>query len=151
MEKLQTFCLQVCKDISSGLENYLGRLPESYGGQKSNGDDALHKCGPASVNLLWRQANLVSQKQGDWALLKRRLDDLISVSKRKFYAYPFKDVPECWLRLFTDSSLVKACSLVLESRLMSKHRQDVLDDSLRIDHDKMDAIVATLDLAIIMA
>lgn len=151
MEKLQAFCLQICKNIQSGLDKYVNSLPENDDGQGNDEEDTLHECGLPIVNLLWRQAKIVSKQQGDWKLLRRRLDDLISLAQGKFYAYPFKDVPECWRRLFTDASLVKACSLTLECSPQTEQRQDVHGDALSIDSEKIDVMVITLDLAMIMA
>jgi hypothetical protein len=151
MDKLQAFCLHICEDIRSQLDKCVAHFPENDDIQDRNEEDTLFKCGPAIVNLLWRQAKIICQKQGDCALLQRRLDDLISLAKEKFYAFPFKDVPDCWRRLFTDASILKACSLVVQGRQKNVEGQDIYGYVFSIDSDMIDIMVRTLDVAIIMA
>jgi len=83
-----------------------------------------------------------SKKKKTLQLLQRRLDDLISVSYARFYAYLFKDLPVCWRQLYTDASILKFSLLFLswagEGVRVSK--ESLLDDMVR-----------TLDLALILA
>lgn len=151
MEKLQHFCLQISGIIKSGIEEYLSQFPEDEDTQINDEGDTIYKCGLPILNLLWRQARILCQRQGDWALLQRRLDDLISLAKGKFYAYPFKDVPECWRRLFTDASLLKVCSVAIKSGPTTVQWQEVYVNSINKESDMIDIMVQTLDLAIIMA
>jgi hypothetical protein len=150
MDTLEAFCMQICEDTRSQLERHVIHLRENEDTQNHNEEDSLYNCGPAIVDLLWRQARTLCEKQGDWALLQRRLDDLISLSKEKFYAFPFKDVPECWRRLFTDSSILKACLLVIQARLKTVKGQDVHVDASSTESSMLNIMVQTLDLAIIM-
>ncbi|KAI2469911.1 Clavaminate synthase-like protein [Annulohypoxylon bovei var. microspora] len=91
---------------------------------------SLAGCGPALVDLLSRQARQIStyyqerqavntnlteippEKQG---LVLKRLDDIISISYSKFYAFLFKDLPACWRQLYTDASILKFCFNILRS------------------------------------
>jgi hypothetical protein len=151
MDTLEAFCLQICEEIRSQLEKHVIHLRGNEDTQNQNEDDSLYNCGLAIVNLLWRQAKTLCQKPGDWALLQRRLDDLISLAKEKFYAFPFKDVPACWRRLFTDASILKTCSVVIQARLKTVEGQDVHSDASSTESSTLNNIVRTLDLAIIMA
>jgi len=151
MDKLQALCLQISERIRAHLHLHILYLPKNEDTQGHMGEDSLYNCGPAIVDLLWRQARIICENQGDWTLLQRRLDDLISLAKEKFYAFPFKDVPECWRRLFTDASILKACSLVVQDRLKLFEGQNDHGDVLENDSVMIDTIVNTLDLAIIMA
>ena len=92
-------------------------------------------------------------------LIQKRCDDLISISRAKFCAYPYKDVPECWRRLYTDASIVKACSIIL--KCLWKDTDEDLTEDLSTQDDRnpksqlsekdMDVLVYTLDMAIIVA
>lgn len=46
-------------------------------------------------------------------LVLKRLDDLISISYTRFYAYLYKDLPLCWRQLYTDAAILKFSFLVL--------------------------------------
>lgn len=46
-------------------------------------------------------------------LVLKRLDDLISISYARFYAYLYKDLPLCWRQLYTDAAILKFSFLVL--------------------------------------
>ncbi len=69
------------------------------------------------LDLLRRQVVIVTSANAsgndyDTKLVEKRLDDLLEIARGKFYAYPFKDVPEEWRRLYTDSGCLKAISLL---------------------------------------
>lgn len=46
-------------------------------------------------------------------ILLKRLDDLISISYNRFYAYLYKDLPLCWRQLYTDAAILKFSFLYL--------------------------------------
>ena len=56
---------------------------------------------------------------------------IIAYATDKFYAYPYKDVPRCWRRIYVGASLVQSIA------------RDVIGE--------YDAIVHTIDMALIMA
>ena len=58
-------------------------------------------------------------------------ESLITYATDKFYAYPYKDVPKCWRRIYVDASLV----------------QSIARDRL----GEYTAIVKAMDMALIMA
>jgi hypothetical protein len=150
MENLGGFCLEICEKIAASLVE--DRNKPKIGVNSAFTKDQLYECGEPIVDLLRRQANIVWRRQGFWNLLQRRLDDLISISKRKFYAYPFKDVPVCWRRLFTDASILKACSWVIQGTSPDQSKWPNLQAKpVGNISGLLDPIVATLDMANIMA
>ena len=60
---------------------------------------------------------------------------LFALADQKLHTFPFKDVKPCWFRLYTDTSIFKALTL-MESDSASEN---------------LDSIVSTLDMALIMA
>ncbi|KAK0666106.1 hypothetical protein QBC41DRAFT_349085 [Cercophora samala] len=74
----------------------------------------LEGCGEPLVELLIRQARLMSIATPDYELIKRRLDDILSASYNKFYAYLYKDLPPCWRLLYTEAAILKFWVLVFE-------------------------------------
>lgn len=63
-----------------------------------NPHDPIRDCGPAPL-----------------AILLTRPDDVIRLAHEKLHAFPFKDVPACWRRLYTEAALWKAL------RTLSQH------------------------------
>ncbi|KAI0541512.1 hypothetical protein GGR58DRAFT_456314 [Xylaria digitata] len=127
---------------------------------------SLAGCGPALVDLLSRQANIVQniyqnspqsittyqeipswQQKYDLAL--KRLEDIASIAYSKFYAYLFKDLPVCWRQLYTDARILKFCLIFLKSPYAAQHRSDrgSIDDA----HCCLDELIKTLDLTLILA
>ncbi|KAH8148719.1 uncharacterized protein LAJ45_07062 [Morchella importuna] len=71
-----------------------------------------------------------------------RATDLLRLCTDKLHTYPYRDVPLCWRRLYTDASVLKAVAQIL--LLTSLTPTEQLNDS---DSE----IVRTLDMALIMA
>lgn len=96
-------------------------LTERYSDEYS-----LAGCGPALVDLLLRQAaQIYVYYQGlhtttaevpleEQTLVLKRLDDILSISYAKFYAFVFRDLPTCWRQLYTDASILKFCLSFLQ-------------------------------------
>jgi len=150
MAELEAFCREMCLKIGGDLSLYLEYCPKKDDPSHLVWDD-LYSCGPAIQHLLLRQSSILSRKKGDWALMESRLDDLISLAEEKFYAYPFKDVPACWRWLFTDASILKACSLVFRSKLNTTDGNAVQQNGITDSSAILDTVVGILDLAVIMA
>ncbi|KAI9754794.1 MAG: hypothetical protein M1815_005434 [Lichina confinis] len=76
--------------------------------------NTIHECGHAAVTLLSVVARTVKASGGDAAAAAaqeravHRAGDLIRLSHGKLHAFPFKDVPLCWRRLYADASILKA-------------------------------------------
>ena len=89
----------------------------------------LSECG-ITTKLLLKKA--ISQlDNGNPAKAIKFTQSLITYATDKFYAYPYKDVPRCWRRIYVDASLV----------------QSIARDRLGEYAD----IVTTIDMALIMA
>lgn len=104
-------------------------------------------------------------------LVLKRLDDLLSIAYARFYAYLYKDLPLCWRQLYTDASILKFSYLYLLSRrpLDNHRRPNKTDDGSEAfpatadptslfgtedgnrKDDKLDEMIKTLDLALILA
>lgn len=78
-------------------------------------------------------------------LLCSRLDDLISLSYGRFYAYVFSELPVCWRQLYTDASILKFAVCLLSA----PHPEDLADDSDIDSH--LDELIKPLDLALVLA
>lgn len=63
------------------------------------------ECGDSVLSLLLRAIDRVSSHDLSKAL--KHTEALIALATEKFYAYPYKDVPRCWRRLYVDASLVQ--------------------------------------------
>ncbi|KAI1353708.1 hypothetical protein F5Y01DRAFT_322925 [Xylaria sp. FL0043] len=132
---------------------------------------SLEGCGPALVDLLSRQANIVRSLYLDqsatatigditlseqktcppqkYDLALKRLEDIASIAYSKFYAYLFKDLPVCWRQLYTDARILKFCLLFLKSPYAVP---DESDGHASADaRGCLDELVKTLDLALILA
>ncbi|KAH6856814.1 hypothetical protein B0I37DRAFT_300275 [Chaetomium sp. MPI-CAGE-AT-0009] len=155
--QLKAQCLSAAKQIVSECAAIL-RGDIIFGG--------LTDCGDPLVQLLQRQASqLLTLAECRWgedlvilpepeaehkkALLLKRLDDLISSSYDKFYAYCYKDLPVCWRLLYTDASILKFTLLYMSwppARLWSRWQYD-----RNKAEEQLDDMIKTLDKAIILA
>ena len=163
-EKLRLACLSAAKEIRSECAAVLEQP------QRQNNN--LAGCGEALVQLLYRQASqllsLSSQRDetscrrdandADAAeaerksrlLLLRRLEDILSTSYSRFYAYLFKDLPLCWRQLYTDAAILKFAALYL--LLFSPDRNNLVSPySSEDEQQPLDEMIKTLDLALILA
>ncbi|EMR90924.1 putative domain-containing protein 5 protein [Botrytis cinerea BcDW1] len=141
---LQTFCAPSRTKHSS----IIGESSES----SENTSKLLAPCGPAIGKLLARLSTSIRTKKGSQKLTLKRLDDLLALAKEKFYAFPFKDVPECWRALFLEASLLKFSALASGKSLSLKQKVDE-DSDLGLDamDDRViDQMVETMDMALIM-
>src|SRR5437667_895565 len=57
-------------------------------------------------------------------LLSKEPDKALSLADRKLRVFPFKDVRDCWRRLYTDASIVKACCIIREHCQDEKETQN---------------------------
>lgn len=88
-------------------------------------NDPIHACGTPVLQLLPTRPN-----------------DLIHLAHAKLHAYPFKEVPPCWRRLYTDASIAKA-ALNIQSHLQNPTPTTTTEDWLA-------DVIKTLDMALIM-
>ncbi|KAK3688099.1 hypothetical protein B0T22DRAFT_425541 [Podospora appendiculata] len=163
LEELKARCLSAVDDI----QHECAALLQDGAKMGSLGDDAgtallhlgrgmgLSGCGEPLVQLLQRQASrlrsLYRDEHGgerestgcspEEILPLKRLEDILSASYSKFYAYLFKDLPVCWRQLYTDASILKFALLFLSWSLTSTSTSEAT----------LDGMVKTLDLALILA
>ncbi|KAI1142253.1 Clavaminate synthase-like protein [Hypoxylon sp. FL0543] len=160
--QLFEFCAGAATAIRNECDSILSRSDQA---DKS----ALVECGPALVHLLSRQARQISTcyqalqsvatgkaelSSEKRQLILKRLDDIISISYSKFYAFLFKDLPICWRQLYTDASILKFCFNLLWSPYIHEHAAEGSQTS-RMRFDGADCsiteLVRILDLALILA
>jgi hypothetical protein len=114
--------------------------------------NTLFHCGNPILKLLLRVSNIITSRHGDYGLAMKRLDDLIALANEKFYAYPFKDVPACWRELFREASLLKVSALTVKDIWgESKESEREPAEAPSLDGDRIDEMVKTIDMALIMA
>ncbi|PQE05147.1 domain-containing 5 protein [Rutstroemia sp. NJR-2017a BVV2] len=114
----------------------------------ANPSRILSACGEPILNLLSRQSTAIRNHSGNHKLILQRLDDMITLAKEKFYAFPFKDVPACWRALFLEASLLKFSALAVR-RIWNAEQASFVDLSNSEDAI-LDQMVETMDMALIM-
>ncbi|OTA63773.1 Clavaminate synthase-like protein [Hypoxylon sp. EC38] len=160
--QLFEFCARAVYAIQAECDSILSGLDRAN-------ESSLAGCGSALIDLLSRQARqittcyqelrlpntsegeLLSEKR---QLVLKRLDDIISISYSKFYAFLFRDLPTCWRQLYTDASILKFCFNLLWSPYVYDYAaEDGRTDQKRFDGANCDIseLVRTLDLALILA
>ncbi|KAI9780968.1 MAG: hypothetical protein M1839_006407 [Geoglossum umbratile] len=167
MDTLSLSCRKVVEQIGHGLQDRDGMSPFH---------DSINCCGvPATqlvLELCHEAAAALSRRVEDpqCRACLLRCDDLISLAHDKLNTFPFKDVPACWRRLYTDASVLKAVFQIsilttegyapegkkADGARASDNKPDLLglygrlegDDSCLSDWQS--DIVRTLDTAIIM-
>ncbi|KAI0813971.1 hypothetical protein GGR55DRAFT_633376 [Xylaria sp. FL0064] len=166
--------LKRCVEAASTIYDECAEIlsAQDYHNEVTTTRTSLEGCGPALIDLLSRQANIVrnlyldqsstatidttttigeqkpcSLKKYDLAL--KRSEDIASISYSKFYAYLFKDLPVCWRQLYTDARILKFCLLFLKSPYAVSDESD--GHSSTNAYDCLDELVKTLDLALILA
>ena len=82
--------------------------------------------------------------------LPSNADDLFKIADKNLHVFPFKDVKSCWFRLYTDSSIAKAVDIVRKGLEQSAQKRMPDDSSNRLA-ERIDEVVKTLDMALIMA
>lgn len=93
-------------------------------------------------------------------LLLNDTDEALQLADKNLRVFPFKDVKDCWRRLYTDASIVKACYVIrkgcgegTEDGEGQGQRNGGYVDGRRIDSRApwISTVVKVLDMALIMA
>ncbi|KAI1207082.1 Clavaminate synthase-like protein [Annulohypoxylon truncatum] len=158
--------LELCIGAASEIQNECNAIST---GTDQLRDGSLAGCGPALVDLLSRQACQIStyyielqptnpnsteippEKQ---RLVLKRLDDIISISYSKFYAFLFRDLPVCWRQLYTDASILKFCLNILRFPHIYGHTTECsrsYQKNFGGNACELSELLETLDLALILA
>ncbi|KAI0840866.1 Clavaminate synthase-like protein [Hypoxylon sp. FL0890] len=160
--QLIEFCAEAATAIQKECDSILSKSDQAD-------ESSLVGCGPALVDLLLRQARQIATCYREWQsenpgqselstekreLVLRRLDDIISVSYSKFYAFLFKDLPTCWRQLYTDASILKFCFSLLWSPYVDDNTAEGGQTHYKRFHGAecdISELVRILDLALILA
>ena len=108
---------------------------------------ALHEIGPVDQILLCGED--IATRLFD------QTEDLARLAEQHLRVFPFKDVRSCWFRLFTDTHLLKAITLLKDYR--STLSRDDCSSAGHSSSDRlsdpsiMNEVVRLLDMALIMA
>ncbi|CAI2161936.1 11589_t:CDS:2 [Funneliformis geosporum] len=121
------------------LEATIRKTCEALVERLKNSDNDLTNCDKSSLYLLHECLNTVFQVNSDEILsVLLKATALVDYATEKLHSYPYKDVPLCWRRLYTDASLVKSfCEIFV-----------TLKTENEIESWKQ--IIKTLDMALIM-
>ncbi|KAF7871806.1 hypothetical protein EAF04_003913 [Stromatinia cepivora] len=143
---LQTFCSPSRTTFPSTIES------TSSSKLSDNTPQLLSQCGSSIITLLSHLSTSIRNHTDNKKLTLQRLDDMLLLAKEKFYAFPFKDVPECWRVLFLEASLLKFSALVLgEFSVLDQRGKGYEASDLDIWNDRaIDQMVETMDMALIM-
>lgn len=105
-------------------------------------DDPIQECFDGDSNKLR-------------SLLQDRHDDALQLADAKLRVFPFKDVKECWRRLYTDASIVKACLIIRDAcegqDVKKKSTQSTTEWKIDTQAPWLSSVVRLLDMALIMA
>ncbi|QSZ29187.1 hypothetical protein DSL72_003698 [Monilinia vaccinii-corymbosi] len=149
---LQTFCSPSRTRIPAAT-----RAETHFTSSPSPSDDTrtsqvLARCGSPIITLLSRLSKCIRTHPGPHKLNLQRLDDLLALAKEKFYAFPFKDVPECWRALYLEASLLKFSAIASRTRRASMVDEETgAARELHLTRDEaLDRMVETMDMALIM-
>ncbi|TVY89142.1 Lysine-specific demethylase [Lachnellula willkommii] len=122
---------------------------------------SLLSCGTPILQLLLSLCTIVRVQDhfSKFGHIVHRLDDLILIAREKCYAFPYKDVPFCWIELFRFASFLKASVLAMESTWGST--KQVLPRNTKskvsqvefpgLSERTIDEMVEAIDTALIMA
>lgn len=164
MRQEQAELIGLCADATHQIRDECQLLLCTSTVSCKKGDANLLECGRPLVSLLGEQARQVSDKlsnspqpgapagqdqSGRTDLVLRRLEDILSITYSKFYAFLYKDLPLCWRQLYTDASILKFCLLL--SRAVPDEISAEPARVLRLEETALTELVKTLDLALILA
>ncbi|KAJ1333700.1 [protein]-arginine 3-hydroxylase [Microdochium nivale] len=144
---------QHCEEAIQGIQDEcsVALRRESLGPRTT-----LASCGIDLVILLSRQAERTARscaKPGTFSAdpgVLSRLDDILSITYAKFYAFLYKDLPMCWRQLYTEASILKFCYLLYQTS-QGKLLPSTSAARGQIEQTKLKELVRTLDLALVLA
>lgn len=111
--------------------------------------DPLGRCNESIIALLRRQCEVIQDHNGDRELAIKRCIDLMEMAHEKFYAFPFKAVPACWLELYREASLLKFTAIALTSIWGMEDWGS--ENTPPLTERQLDDLVQTIDNAHIMS
>ena len=98
-------------------------------------NDPIHKCGEDLV------ARIITQPA-----------QVFEIADQHLHTYPFKDVEDCWIRLYADASIAKAIHLILENtaKVWQLSLESGPSNHVKIDMHWVDNVIKILDMALIL-
>jgi hypothetical protein len=124
-------------------------------------ESSLLPCGAPILQLLFKLCTTARVQDAFFGYdhVIHRLDDLIIIAREKCYAFPYKDVPLCWIELFQFASFVKASVLAMEGTWGNTEHmllQNAKSEGPRVKYPAlkektMDKMVEAIDTALIIA
>ncbi|KAK5015993.1 hypothetical protein LTR60_002615 [Cryomyces antarcticus] len=105
-------------DLSVRLDGLITLLDASC--RTLSKDDPVHQCGIAPLRLLESSPG-----------------DVIQLAHRKIHAFPYKDVPLCWLALYELASLWKVLRLLKDRRALTIDGNSLLPTDQGLDRDSL--------------
>lgn len=179
LQTLRQHCFEAASQITSECDYILSILAEAEAGNHGAGDGgeaaiashsmpSLAKCDIPLIGLLRRISAVTSSLLCEYAnstevhqprrhQALKRLDDLLSISYDKFYAFLFKDLPVCWRQMYTDASILKFSVLLdsvvtmLQSRELSPIGEKPASEQDEKREKTLAALLRPLDLALILS
>lgn len=119
---------------------------------------SLLHCGTPILQLLHKICTSAKVQDDffQYDAVIHRLDDLIVIAQAKCYAFPFADVPFCWIELFRYASFLKASILAMEGtwgntkRFLHPETSVIAPRLPAIKENTIDRMVEAIDKALIM-
>ncbi|TKA63016.1 hypothetical protein B0A49_10166 [Cryomyces minteri] len=105
-------------DLSARLDGLITLLDASC--RTLSKEDPVHQCGIAPLRLL-----------------ESSPCDVIQLAHRKIHAFPYKDVPLCWLALYEVASLWKVLRLLKDWRALTVDGNSLLPTDQGLDRDSL--------------
>jgi hypothetical protein len=110
--------------------------------------ESLWRCGQPILKLLRRQSEAILGQSSEHKLVIKRCNDMIEIAHDKFYAFPFKEVPVCWVELYREASLLKFAALAMAG--VWSFGDQAFENAPPLTESQMDNMVHTMDMALIM-
>ncbi|KAF7895811.1 uncharacterized protein EAF01_009773 [Botrytis porri] len=148
-QNLIDLCLRTfCSPFRTKSSSIIGELS----GSLDNPSKLLAPCGQSIGKLLAHLSTSIRTQTGNQELTLQRLDDILALARDKFYAFPFKDVPDCWRALFLEASLLKFSALACrEASSLDEKKDEESNSNMDVMDDRViDQMVETMDMALIM-
>src|ERR1700744_5410784 len=97
-------------------------------------DDPIRECGEVAISFL-----------------ESNPDESLRLAHENLHVFPFKDVPDCWRRLYCEASLWKTWKALREiADFKPEHKEDLNNVNLSALEDDLGKIIALLDMCLIM-
>ncbi|GAB7366202.1 hypothetical protein MBLNU230_g7762t1 [Neophaeotheca triangularis] len=98
-------------------------------------NDCIHECGPTALHII-----------------KNRPDEVLQLAHQKLHTWPYREVPDCWRRLYEEASLHKVSKLLKAAALVPDVQGMISPvSSTSPEGSLFDQTVHLLDMAIFLS